>query len=59
MCYVVGYLNDNALIQNPYNAEKGCDTGNPPGPRLCRNGVYFGAGGKGCTHIGSSTMFLD
>ena len=59
MGYVVGYLNDDAQIKNPYNADSGCDPGIAPDPRLCRYGVYKGAGGKGCTHIGSSTIYVD
>jgi len=41
MGYVVGYLNYNAQIKNPYNADSGCDPGNPPDPRFCRYGVYY------------------
>ena len=58
MGYVVGYLNDDAQIKNPYNADSNCDTGNDL-KGVCRYGVYFGAGGKGCTHIGSSTIYVD
>ena len=53
MGYVVGYLNDDAQIKNPYNADSNCDTGNDL-KGVCRYGVYFNPGA--CTHIGSSSL---